>query len=187
MFPKEKPDELYRFGDDVPAPQPASGPTFAVRSAGITFDQAAAGDLILTSEGDRVAYVAGGRWASPASVLFRAAVARGFGTNGQARLIEPGEAGRPQYTLRLDVSRFEARYEHGQTAAPTVTVSLRATLIKTDDPSQAAAQEFDAAVPAGDNRIGAIADAFGQATDQVVTKLVGWVDQTGASEAKPGA
>jgi ABC-type uncharacterized transport system auxiliary subunit len=35
-------------------------------------------------------------------------------------------------------------------------------------------------VPASDKRVGAIAEAFDQATSQVVGQMVGWVDQTGA-------
>ena len=180
LFPKETPVPLYRFGDTVQA-TPASGPSFAVRNAGLSFDQAASGDAIVTVTGDQVAYVSGGRWAAPAPMMFSAAVQRGFeASGGQVRLIQPGEAGQARYVMRLAVTHFEARYDNGPTAAPTVVVTLHASLTKSSDQGFAGAQEFRASVPASDNRVGAIAEAFDQATSQVVGQAVGWVEQTGA-------
>ncbi|HTX51684.1 MAG TPA: ABC-type transport auxiliary lipoprotein family protein [Caulobacteraceae bacterium] len=177
LFPKETPATLYRFGEDVPAAA-ASGPGFAVRLVGFTFDPAAGGDQIMTVTGDEVAYVGDGRWVSPASTMFSAAVRKGF-AGGSVRLLEPGEAGQAPLTMRLTVSRFEADYDHGAGAAPTVQVTLRATLSRTADQSLVDAKEFDVSMPAGDNRLGPITDAFDKATNQAVSQLVGWVDEKG--------
>jgi cholesterol transport system auxiliary component len=158
--------------------QQPSGRTFAVRTSMTDFDAAAAGDRIMTVDGDQVAYVAAGRWSSPANQLFDEAVAHGFAAPGDAaRLV--GSTGKADYRLRLIVSRFEARYPSGPTSTPTVVIVVRAVLDRQSDLSHVATQEFEAEVPAGDNRVGPIVQAFDQATTKVVGDLVAWVDQKG--------
>ena len=180
LFPKETPAQLYRFGDHVAA-SPASGPGFAVRDAGLDFDQAAAGDAILAVNGDQVAYLGGARWAVAAPVMFDAAVRRGFDAPGSAvRLIAPGEAGQAKLVMRVIVTHFEARYESGPTAAPTVYVHLRAVLTRTADQSLVDTHPIDAKETASGNTASAIAAAFDHVTSDAVGQLVDWVDKTGA-------
>ena len=177
LFPKEKPVQLYRF-DAAVQPMQSSGRPFAVRTSMSDFDAAAAGDRIMTVDGDQVAYVADGRWSSPANQLFDEAVAHGFAAPGdQARLV--GSTGKADYRLRLIVSRFEARYPSGPTSTPTVVIVVRAVLDRQSDLSNVATQEFSAEVPAADNRVGPIVQAYDQAATKVVGDLVAWVDQKG--------
>jgi cholesterol transport system auxiliary component len=180
LFPKQAPAQLYRFGETLQVP-PASGSSFAVRNAGVDFDRSASSDAILTVDGNQVAYITGARWSYPAPVMFEAAVRRGFASpGGVVRLIQPGEAGPAQYAMRLNVTHFEADYDHGATAAPTIVVTVRATLTRFSDQSLAGSESFEAKIPASDNRVGAITAAFDQAASQVIGQLVGWVDQVGA-------
>ena len=58
---------------------------------------------------------------------------------------------------------------------------VRATLDRQSDFSHVGAKEFEAEIPASDNRVGAIVQAFDQATTKVVGDLVAWVDQEGGS------
>jgi len=179
LFPAEKPVQLYRF-DAAVQPMQSSGRPFGVRTSLSDFDAAAAGDRIMTVDGDQVGYIAAGRWSSPANQLFDEAVARGFAAPGdRARLV--GSVGKADYRLRLIVSRFEARYPSGPTSIPTVVIVVRAVLDKQSDLSNVATQDFTAEVPAGDNRIGPIVQAFDQATSKVVGDLVTWVDQKGGA------
>ena len=181
LFPKEKPAQLFRFGDRVTAPA-GSGPAFAVRSVGFEFDRAAAGDAILTVSGDQVAYISGARWVAPATLQFEGAVRRGFDApGGTVRLINPGEGGQAKFILRLNVTHFEARYEAGPSAPPTIYVALRAVLTRTADQSLVGAQPIEAKAAATDNSASAITAAFDHATGDVVGQLVGWVSQTGGS------
>jgi len=181
LFPKAAPAQLYRFGDAVQPPASVPGPSFTVLLDSLSFDKAADTDEILTSDGNQLAYLRGGRWASPASVLFEASVQKGFDAPGaNVRLIERGEAARAQDVLKLSVARFEARYEHGAGAAPTVTILVRAALNRQGgDYALLGARTFEAEVPAGDNRAGPIAEAFDAATAKVVGDLAQWVGQVG--------
>jgi len=177
LFPKEKPVQLYRFDAAVQAAQ-ASGRSFSVRTAPADFDTAAAGDQIMTVDGDQVGYVDSGRWSSPANQMFDEAVAHGFDVAGDgAHLVGP--SGKAQYRLHLAVGHFEARYTAGPTAPPTVVVIVRAVLERQSDLSLVGAQTFEADIPASDNRVGAIVTAYDAATTKVIGDLVAWVDEKG--------
>jgi cholesterol transport system auxiliary component len=179
LFPKETPEGLYRFGSEAPAAsgQPAR---YAVLEDAIGFDRLASTDRILTVDGDQVAYISGGRWAVPAPLLFDSAVQRAFdGAGGPDRLITAGSATRPDFVLKLDVLRFEARYDQGPTAPPTVVIRLHAALNRGEDHAPVGDRTFEVKVPASDNRIGAIATGFDQATTQVLSQVVAWVAETG--------
>jgi cholesterol transport system auxiliary component len=179
LFPKETPTTLYRFDATVPAAQTAAAP-FTVRLGAPGFDSASAGDAIMTSDGDRVAYIAGARWSAPAQELFDAAVEHGFDeAGGPAHPIAPGAAARADLRLQLEVTRFEADYLAGPAVAPTVVVRVRAQLAREKDMTVVAEREFDATAPAADNRVSAIVPAFDAATSKVVGDLVAWVNGGG--------
>ena len=186
LLPKQKPAQLYRFGVSAPPTAPhAAGPgRFSVQAVPMGFVRDAASDTILTVTGDQAAYIGGSRWVISASNLFEAAVTRAFDADGgPARLIPHGEAVRPDYALKLDVRRFEARYDGGQLAPPTVVVELYAGLVRRAGDGTAAAPAeriFQASVPASENRAGAIAAAFDSAVTKVLGEMVAWVDAKGA-------
>jgi cholesterol transport system auxiliary component len=188
LFPKSKPATLYRFGaSSAAAPAAASAPTaqtFAILKATTGFPRAAATDQILTVTEGETAYIATGRWVSPAVVLFDEAVARVFDADpGPARLVVRGETARTDYTLKLDVRTFEAQYLNGPKAAPEVVVAVRALMTRNSDNAMVGEQMFEARVRAGDNRVSAIAAAFDQAVSKTLGEIVQWTNGRGA----PGA
>jgi cholesterol transport system auxiliary component len=179
LFPKEKPVQLYRFDAAVQAPQ-GSGRSFGVRAAPADFDTPAAGDQIMTVDGDQVGYVDSGRWSAPANQMFDEAVAHGFDVAGAgAHLVGPNS--KAQYRLHLVVSHFETRYASGPTAPPTIVVTLRAVRERQSDLTLVGAQSFEADIPASDNRVGAIVTAYDAAATKVVGDLVAWVDEKAGS------
>lgn len=183
VFPKQQPATMFRFGYATPptAAPAAGGQPFGVIRAVTSFDRAAAAERILTVDGGEAAYIKGSRWVSSASVLFDEAVTRAFdGGGGPARLIGRGEVVRADYVLKLDVRSFEARYDHGAKAAPTVVVVVHADLDRVNDRAAVGSRTFSIEVPASDNRVSAIAAAFDQATTKVLGDLVLWVGNRGA-------
>jgi cholesterol transport system auxiliary component len=86
---------------------------------------------------------------------------------------------RADYVLKLDVTSFEARYEHGEGAAPTVVVSVHASLDRVSDRALVGERTFEARADASDNRVGAIATAFDTAVTKVLGDLAGWVGGRG--------
>jgi cholesterol transport system auxiliary component len=175
VFPKAKPVQMYRFGDQAPAPAaaaPAAAPV-AVLKGPITFPPASGGDRILTVSGSQSAYVGGARWVAPAASLFDQALLEAFDAPGAPRLVARGEPLSAASTLRLDVRAFEARYP-----GPTVRVQVRATLTRNADRALIGEKMFDAQVPAADNRQGPIVAAFDQAVGQVLAGVRDWTAAT---------
>jgi cholesterol transport system auxiliary component len=114
---------------------------------------------------------------APATVLFDQALLAAFeSAPGPVRLVSRGELVRSDYALRTDVRNFETRYDSGQDAAPTVVVRVRATLTRNQNSEVVGEQVFEASTRAGDNRVGAIVDAYDAATADVLKQLVAWTN-----------
>jgi cholesterol transport system auxiliary component len=158
----------------------SGGPSFGVFLTVTGFDRAAASDRILTVTGTQAAYIKGARWVTSSAGLFDSALQHAFDADqGPARLVDHGEIATTDYVLKLDVRTFEARYDNGQAAAPTIVVDLHAALDRTRDRTVVGDRSFKASVTASDNRVGAIAQAFDQAVAKVLGELVAWVDARG--------
>ena len=181
VLPKVAPAQLYSFGGSMPpATSQTSQPRFAVEALPISFNRASASDRILTITGDEAAYIKGARWDTGAVYLLESALTNAFTADGgAARLMATGEQVRPDYLLKLEVRNFEARYLQGQGAAPTVVVTIYASLSKPGERVLTADHVFTASVPAAENRIGAITNAFDQAVTQTLGSLAKWADAKG--------
>ena len=181
LLPKSKAAQMYRFGYAETGPASArtlTGQEFGVLKPPATFQHEAAGDRMLTSTGSEVAYIGVARWVAPAQVLFDQAVANAFDAS-PVRLIARGQQGRAAYALRVDVRSFEARYDAGPKEAPTIVVHVHAALTKADQ-SSIGEQDFEARVPASDNRVGAMVAAFDKAVKDTVGQLVAWTETKAA-------
>jgi cholesterol transport system auxiliary component len=95
---------------------------------------------------------------------------------GRVRLIVRGQVGKSQYVLRLDVRNFEARYEHGPKAAPTVVVRVRAAMTQSGKAPAVTEKIFEKQVTAGDNRVSAIVPAYDRAVAEVLKDVVAWTN-----------
>jgi cholesterol transport system auxiliary component len=187
LLPKSKPAHLYRFGQiESEAAAPASAAPsgqIGVFRAHSRFQREAAGDRLLTVTNGQVAYIADTRWVAPASVLWDEAVLRAFDADpGAVRLILRGEqAPAAAYILRLDVRNFEARYEHGPKAPPTILVRVRGTITRAGDQKLMSEQIFEKTTTAADNRVSAIGAAFDEGVDATLAGIVACTD----AAAKP--
>lgn len=178
LLPKDQPVQLYRFGEATGVPPGrVAAARFAVTLANTDFARAAASERILTARGEETGYLRGARWVSPARILFDAAVVQAFdAAGGAAHLLARGEPAHADYTLKLDVRVFEARYQGG--AGPTARVEVYAALGSLTDHVDHE-HIFVGEAPAAENRLYAIAAAFDQAMAKVLAQLVAWVDARG--------
>ena len=172
VFPKAKPVQMYRFGDNVAAPaQPLARPMLVAKGT-IDFAAGTAGDRILTTRGTENAYIGQVRWTSPAALMFDAALLRAFDQPGSPRLVERGEPLVAPCTLRLDVRSFEASYP-----GPSALVRVRATLIRNADRTEIAEKMFEVSTPASDNRQAPIVAAFDVSVSKVIGDIRDWTSQ----------
>jgi cholesterol transport system auxiliary component len=173
LLPKTKPSQMYRFGPSPAVGAPATPGAVAVFRTNGQFQEEAADDRLLTMTGGKAAYIAQTRWVAPAPILFDEAVSNAFDAS-PVRLIARGQQGRAAYALRIDVRSFETRYEAGSNA-PTIVVHIHAALTKADQ-SGVGETDFEARVPASDNRVSAIIGAYDKAVKDVIGKLVAWTE-----------
>ncbi len=183
LLPKTKPSHLYRFGQPAGSHATTATPgQIGVFRTNATFQRESAGDGILTFTNGQAAYVAQTRWVAPAAVLWDEAVLAAFDADpGPVRLISRGEPATAAYILRLDVRNFEARYDHGPKAAPTVVVRVRAAMTKGTDRAAVTERIFEKQVTAADNRVSAIVPAYDKAVAEVLGEVVAWTTE----QAKP--
>ncbi len=178
LLPKTQPAQLYRFGlrSAAATAKPANG-AIGVRLSDVTLPAASGGNDILTIHGDEAAYVKDARWVSSATLLFTAAAADAFAAkSGPARLLAEGESGPAAYSLRLDVRRFEVDYGSGPT--PIVVIEVYASLARTSGQERESGYLFRVSTPAAEDRMGAIVEAYDQATETVLVQIVDWVNAT---------
>lgn len=181
LLPKTKPADLYRFGQPTstePGSDTASPGQVGVFRANSLFPREAGGDRILTVTSGKVAYVAETRWVVPATTLWDQAVLAAFDADaGRVRLISRGEPASVAYQLRLDVRNFEARYDQGSKAAPTVVVRVRAAMTSSGSRGLVGERIFERQVKASENRVSAIVPAYDAAVAAVLKDVVAWTNE----------
>lgn len=179
LFPEADPAKLYRF--EIDAPSTVAAKTFTVTRGPIAFDRAAASDGIVAVTGDQIQYIDSARWAAPAQQIFDEELVRAFQA-GPGRLIGPGEVGKSDWLMRLDVQRFEANYRNGAEAAPVIVVEIKVALTRNvrDGPSYETVLKTE--VQASDNRVSAIIPAFNSALTKSLTDLNSWIVTTHAAK-----
>lgn len=176
LLPKSKPVNLYRFGQPLAAEAVggAQGQVGVFRT-NATFQREAAGDRLLTVTNGQVAYLAETRWAAPAAVLWDEAVLAAFDADpGPVRLISRGEPASAAYVLRLDVRNFEAHYDRGPKAPPTIVVRVRAAMTRGTDRGLVSERIFETRVAATRNRVTSIVPAYDRAVAEVLKEVVAW-------------
>lgn len=180
LFPKAEPASLYKLNPPAPRFQsPAVTQNVTVLRAPTLFTRTASGDRIMTVTGSEAAAIGKARWAAPASVMFDEAVSSAFdAAYPGVRLITRGEPAAADAVLRLEVMTFEAQYRDGAGLAPTVQVSVRGSLTGLKNRAAGSVRVFHAEAKAGDNRVGAIVEAYDIATGKLLGELVRWANDS---------
>lgn len=177
------PADLYRFGDAPPAapPQQAeTGPPVVVSYGGADFEAESRGDRILTVSGTTMSYVADARWVAPAEELFDGALLRSLdGLAPAIRVVRSGQLPRTDFTLIVDVRRFEAVYTAPETPEAVIEASVR--LVRRADRRIVGEWPVSTRQPAGENRVTAIVAAFDRATSAVAARINDFTRETVAS------
>lgn len=183
LWPKTKPVQLYQLSPEVeaaPAPAAATGrPMVNVRLESLRFQQATAGDRMLTVRDGEAAYIGGARWVSPAETLFEEGLARAFAEHAtHVRLVPHGAAAGTSYLLSVDVDTFEVRLDGG---VPTVETALRARLMRFPEQTVVADRRIDVTRKADSVRVSSIVKAYDAAVGAALTTLVETADDQAAA------
>lgn len=192
VLPKTKPIQLYRFGyapevkkgekDEAPVAPAVNGAAIPVQLGQVDFPHEAEGDRVLTTEGNEVSYAGGSRWAAPASELFQDAVKEGFSRSATTVRLDRRGASTTSYRLDIVVHHFESAYKRGK---PTVSIALDARLMRLSDRVVVGQRYVTADVGVRHNDMSLMAEAYDEATTEVVQALVGFTQETVAANPLP--
>lgn len=169
------PVQMYRFGSVADAAATPVAAPVEVKLRNVEMPQASSGDRLLGVTGAEAAYIKGARWVSPASMLYSDALEGSFAQAQVVRLIGRRELTPTTRLLDVDVRTFETRYDYAG-ALPSVTISVRARLLRFPERTVLAEQVFTVSQPAGENRVASIVEAYDVATRDLNTQIVTWTD-----------
>jgi ABC-type uncharacterized transport system auxiliary subunit len=126
----------------------------------------------------RLDYFADARWSGPLGEVLQGVAVQAFHTRAALRNVS-GEASvfASAYWLEIVVTDFQAEYTAG-TNAPTVHVQFQARLGTSGDRRILGQFTANAEQPAAENRLTAIVDAYAEATDTALAKIVADVGET---------
>jgi cholesterol transport system auxiliary component len=176
VFPRSQPVQLYELSPEVEAaPTAAAGaPEVNVRLETVRFQQAAAGDRILTVRDGSAAFVGGARWVSPAETLFEESLTRAFAEHASGVRLIPHSAmvGSP-YALSVDMETFQVRMAGG---TPTVETALHARLVRAPEQTIVGDWRIDVSRKADAAHVSAIVRAYNAALGAALTTLVEQTD-----------
>jgi cholesterol transport system auxiliary component len=179
VFPQAKPVQLYELSPDLGtgAPAPTAQPV-DVRLVSVAFEEASAGDRLLTVKNGEAAYIGGARWVSPAQVLFGQGLERAFAAHdGSVRLVPHGDAASAPLSLSVSVEAFRVSYVDG---APTVETVLHARMVRFPERTMVLDRRIAVTRKVEANRVSAIVRAYDAALGAALTELVNATEQAAA-------
>jgi cholesterol transport system auxiliary component len=144
-------------------------------------------DLIAVLYPDRrLTYVAGARWSGPLDEVVQDLALQAFRARANLRNVQADASSfGGSYWLEIEVTDFQAEYSAGpaassgiDSAAPAVHIHLFAALGGAGDRRVLGHFEADERQPAAANRLGAIVEAYDEAVDAALARLV---DETTAT------
>lgn len=145
--------------------------------------------IILLRSEQRFDSYAASRWAAPAPIMIESMIVEALRANGTfAAVFGDSSPYAPQYNLRVTLRRFEADYTaggRGGAKAPTVHVTLDATLGRHRDRALLASFTAQGSAQADEDRMSSVVAAFGAATSTAVNELARAAAQAAANEPPP--
>jgi cholesterol transport system auxiliary component len=127
--------------------------------------------IVLTREGGRIDYYAAASWADRLPQVLQRVTIDALRARGAFVAVQPDATPfNTDFTMQIEVRRFAAEYTAA--GAPTVHVVLDCTLGRRSDRGILATFTAEASVPAGDNRLGAVIEAFDRATGMALQQIV---------------
>ncbi|PHS39280.1 MAG: hypothetical protein COA91_06420 [Robiginitomaculum sp.] len=132
-------------------------------------------DIVLSPDGRRLTAAAGASWAEPVPSQLRHALIDKLAGDGRLTGIIPSGGTRAPFRLHIDIRRFEAVFDNGETAAPNAVVTLNLTLTDTNSRRLVGSHSVSTNARARAATVSAIVDAQDIATEEAMHKITAWL------------
>ncbi|MDZ7805306.1 ABC-type transport auxiliary lipoprotein family protein [Thiohalophilus sp.] len=176
LFPEPAPQDIYRLPPSEVVATAAEPLELSLR-----IHRPSANELLNTTrivvvpQGNRLNVYPNVRWSSPAPVLLRDHLLEAFGNDGRiARLSSGSERLQAELELGGKLRAFQVEYRAG---VPEVVIRLDVHLVESTDKRIIASRRFAIREKAKGERIPAVVEAFGHASDVLATELIDWTLQ----------
>ncbi len=142
-------------------------------------------DVVVSPDGQRLAYAAGARWASPIPGLLQDAALQSLGQYGRITAIAPPTVVRTDYALETRIRAFEAAFDQGPASPPLAKFRISATLTKLETREVIGKREFYAEKRTGEVRVTSIVNTLDTITQTVMTEMSDWIVESVNGQATP--
>ncbi len=133
-------------------------------------------DIVLSPDGRRLTAAAGASWAEPVPSQLRHALIDKLAGDGKITGVIPSGGTRAHYRLNIDVRRFEAVFDNGETLAPNAVVTLNLTLTDTKSRRLVGTHFVSTSDRARAATVSAIVDAQDAATEKAMHEISAWLE-----------
>ena len=130
--------------------------------------------IVLSRSPVTIDYFGDSAWPDRAPLMVQTLILESFENTGKILAIGREAVGlRADYILKPELRHFQAVYD-GAAGPPVAWVRIGARIVKTPEGRIVGQEVFDARVPAQQNRMEAIVEAFDEALGAVMKRLVAW-------------
>jgi cholesterol transport system auxiliary component len=179
LFPSPAP-QLYRLVphlNSTPFNTPASGQL--VVSAPVAPESLDTARIALARGRTTLDYFASAVWTDRVPLLLQTLMINTFKDIGQVIAVGRDSSGiSADYRLDTDIRDFQARYPGPGESQPVIVVSVDAQLIRMTDHRAVGHTQVAKEVPAAQNNLDSIVDAFDSAVGEVIDQIVLWTLQS---------
>ncbi len=168
---------IYRLsqGQDI-AQKQADAVTLLIRRP-IAPNGLAGEDIVLSPNGERIAYAADARWEEPVPGLVQNAASDAFAPITSIAPISAPTTLRSDYSIQFNLRQFEAIFDDGEKNPPLAKISFTATLIDMNSRELIVARQFSASQRADEIRVSEIVKAQRSATLRAMSDMARWAEQ----------
>ena len=172
---------IYRLTQTPVMAEPSGGAP-SLRIAMPDAEKALQGvDVVVSPDGQRLAYASGARWSQPIPELLQDAAMQSLGQSGNIITITPPTVVRADYALETGIRSFEAAFDRGEASAPLAKVRIMATLTDLKSRRVIAKKEFYGEQRASEVRVTSIVNALDSVTKTVMTDMAAWTERAMAT------
>ena len=177
VLPKPKPaPAVYRLSIPQGLQTQSIRQTRVVNIEGPTTSKALSGmDIVLSPDGRRLTMASGAHWAQPVPALLQNALIDMLMENPSITGVIPKGNTRVPYRLNMDIRRFEAVFDAGETAPPLAVVQLNLSLTNTRTRKLIGMYAVNTNQRAGAINVSSIVAAQDGASHEAMEKISNWL------------
>lgn len=173
VFPEQPAHQIFQLpASTVPKNTTGAIDTTLRVSAPLAITPIDSNRILVNPDAHEIRAYEGARWSNRAPVMLGNYLLESFRRDGRlATVVSDTSPARSHLTLAGDLTRFQAEYHNG---TPVIQVQLNLQLIDERTRETVANNRFEVSHPATGEKIHAVVNAFGKASDELARQVIDW-------------